>query len=298
MSIKIKSNEDIYYDRWEVLKGNAFDCRILVSPYNRRITVYEFNLAQDQGAEEMVKVLKEKASENGLDKIWLKSKTGYMETFISVGMKLEASIPGYYNGKETVLIFALYLSNQRQTHSNASGKELVDKVVSSAKERTVKRILSDVITLKWGLEEHCPALARLYSKVFTTYPFPVFDPDYLKSTIDQDSTYYITAWHNKDLIAASSAEINRPQQNAEMTDFATLPKWRGYGLASFLLAEMETRLKGESFRCLYTLARSSSIGMNSVFANAGYAYHGVLINNCNIGVDFEDMNVWSKLLLE
>lgn len=298
MSIKIKSNDDIYFDRWEILEGDAFDCRILVSPYNRRITVYEFNLAQDRGAEEMVSVLKEKASENGLDKIWLKSKTGHMKTFTSAGMKLEASIPGYYKGKETALIFSLYLSNHRQTPSNAGGKELIDKAVSRAKERTVKRTLPEAITLKWGQKKHCPALARLYSKVFTTYPFPVFDPDYLKSTIDQDSTYYITAWHNQDLIAASSAEINRPQQNAEMTDFATLPKWRGHGLASFLLAEMESRLEGERFRCLYTLARSSSIGMNSVFANAGYVYHGVLINNCNIGEDFEDMNVWSKLLSE
>lgn len=296
MSIKIKNIENVYPDRWEVIEGNAFDCRILVSPYNRRITVYEFNLTRDKGAEEMLKVLAGKASRNGLDKLWLKSETRYMNTLANAGMKLEASIPGYYKGKETAHIFALYLNNQRQTPSNARGKELVDKLVSGFNTGTVKRILPDGITLEWGQAEHCPALARLYSKIFTTYPFPVFDPDYLKSTIDHDTTYYITAWHNKELIAASSAEINRLQKNAEMTDFATLPKWRGHGLASFLLAQMETRLKRESFRCLYTIARSSSTGMNSVFANAGYGYFGVLINNCNIGVGFEDMNVWSKLL--
>ncbi|TEB05472.1 N-acetyltransferase YodP [Pelotomaculum schinkii] len=296
MSIEIKKNEDIYLDRWEIIEGNAFDCRILVSPYNRRITVYEFNLTRDHAAGEMVELLAGKALENGLDKIWLKSKTGYMNAFAGAGMKLEAAIPGYYKGKETALVFALYLSNQRQTPSHARGKELVDQLVSKFKDGTVKRIIPDGITFKWGEKEHCPALARLYRKVFTTYPFPVFDPDYLKSTIAQDSTYYITAWHNRELIAASSAEINRPQQNAEMTDFATLPQWRGHGLASFLLEQMETRLKGERFRCLYTIARSSSIGMNSVFVNAGYGYYGVLIKNCNIGVGFEDMNVWAKLL--
>ncbi len=296
MSIKIKKNEDIYMDRWEIIEGNAFDCRILISPYNRRITVYEFNLTRDHAAGEMVKLLAGKASENGLDKIWLKSKTGYMNAFTEAGMKLEASIPGYYMGQETALVFALYLSSHRQTPSHARGKELVDKLVSKFKDGTVKRIIPDGITFKWGEKEHCPAMARLYRKVFTTYPFPVFDPDYLKSTIDQDSTYYITAWHNKELIAASSAEINRPQQNAEMTDFATLPQWRGYGLASFLLDQMETRLQTERFRCLYTIARASSTGMNSVFANAGYGYYGVLIKNCNIGVGFEDMNVWAKLL--
>jgi len=296
MSIKIKKNEDIYLDRWEIIEGNAFDCRILVSPYNRRITVYEFNLTRDHAAGEMVELLAGKALENGLDKIWLKSKTGYMNAFTGAGMKLEAAIPGYYMGKETALVFALYLSNHRQTPSHARGKELVEQLVSKFKDGTVKRIIPDGITFKWGEKEHCPAMARLYRKVFTTYPFPVFDPDYLKSTIAQDSTYYITAWHNRELIAASSAEINRPQRNAEMTDFATLPQWRGYGLASFLLEQMETRLKTERFRCLYTIARTSSTGMNSVFANAGYGYHGVLIKNCNIGVGFEDMNVWAKLL--
>ncbi|HBC92099.1 MAG TPA: putative beta-lysine N-acetyltransferase [Pelotomaculum sp.] len=296
MSIKIKKNEDIYLDRWEIIEGNAFDCRILVSPYNRRITVYEFNLTRDNAAKEMLKVLAEKASENSLDKIWLKSKTGYRNAFTGAGMKLEAAIPGYYKGEETALVFALYLSKQRQIPSNDRGKELVDKVISKSKGVTVKRILPEGITMQWGEKEHCPALARLYRKVFTTYPFPVFDPDYLKSTIEQDSTYYITAWHNRELIAASSAEINRPQQNAEMTDFATLPQWRGHGLAGFLLEQMETRLKEERFRCLYTIARSSSIGMNSVFGNAGYGYYGVLIKNCNIGVGFEDMNVWAKLL--
>jgi putative beta-lysine N-acetyltransferase len=296
MSIRIKNNEVIYLDRWELIEGKAFNCRILLSPYNRRITVYDFNLNRDKEAEEMVKVLVKKAVENGLDKIWLKSETKYMYAFSKAGMKLEATIPGYYNGKEKALIFSLYLTNQRRTPSNTKSKELVDKLISNFKDETLKHKIPDGITFEWGLTEHCPALARLYSKVFTTYPFPVFDPDYLKSTIDQDSTYYITAWDNRELIAASSAEINRAQKNAEMTDFATLPKWRGHGLASLLLAHMENRLKREGFRCLYTIARSSSIGMNSVFVKAGYGYYGVLVNNCNIGEGFEDMNVWAKLL--
>jgi putative beta-lysine N-acetyltransferase len=296
MPTKIKSNEDLYLDRWEVIEGPAFNCRILLSPYNNRITVYEFDLAQDRAAEVMVQALVKKASENDLDKIWLKAEPQYMNAFSTAGMKLEAYIPGYYKGEEKALVFALYLSRRRQTPSCPNGKELVDKLIARAKNTTVKQELPEGIAIKWGIKEHCLALADLYSKVFTTYPFPIFDPAYLESTMEQDITYYITAWHNEELIAASSAEINRPLLNAEMTDFATLPSWRGHGLAGFLLAEMENRLQGEGFRCLYTIARSNSTGMNSVFANAGYDYYGVLINNCNIGEDFEDMNVWAKLI--
>jgi hypothetical protein len=36
--------------------------------------------------------------------------------------------------------------------------------------------------------------------------------------------------------------------------------------------------------------------MNKVFAGAGYGFSGVLINNCNISGDFEDMNVWFKII--
>lgn len=282
-------------DSWGNITGRGFNCHILVSPFNRRITVYRFNLTRHDGAEEMVRVLMEKARAQGLDKIWLKSVTRWENAFLDSGMKLEASIPGYYKGEEPALIFAKYLSARRQTPSNSRSIELVEKLIFDLKTKTEKRILPAGITPKWAQREHCADLARLFSRVFPTYPFPVGDPDYIKHTMD-NGVCYITARHNGKLVAASSAEINRPQKNAEMTDFATLPVWRGHGLANFLLSQMESRLKDEGYRCLYTIARSSSIGMNKVFAGAGYGFNGVLINNCNISGDFEDMNVWSKIL--
>lgn len=296
MAVKVKNiDEVISQDRWEVIAGHDFNCRMLISPFNRRITIYEFDLTLERGAAEMLQVLSQKACAHGLDKIWLKTCPEWRHAFQNTGMQMEASIPGYYQGEETALIFALYLSEQRQTPSCGRNGITANKLVSGLQEGTVKNSLPDGITLQWGQVEHCPVLARLYSKVFPTYPFPVFDPGYLKQTMDND-TYYIMAWNNDSLIAAASAETNRTQKNAELTDFATLPKWRGYGLASSLLAQLEFRLDTEEFRCLYTIARSSSPGMNKVFASAGYSYRGVLINNCNIGGGLEDMNVWSKTL--
>ncbi len=295
MSINVKKLEDVSQDCWESIEGHDFKCRILISPYNRRITVYEFKLAQDKGAGEMLQVLAKKASAHGLDKIWLKSKARWRDVFLSAGMRLEATIPGYYKGEEPAMVLSTYLSVERQTSSNGKDRDRVNKIVFGSKTATKKQMLPAGITLKWGQAEHCPALARLYSRVFTTYPFSVFDPDYLKHTMDHD-VYYMTAWHNEKLIASAAAEINPPEKNAEVTDFATLPEWRGHRLASHLLKQLESRLKSEGFRCLYTIARSSSIGMNKVFANAGYSFHGVLLNNCNISGGFEDMNMWSKII--
>ncbi|MDD4766901.1 MAG: putative beta-lysine N-acetyltransferase [Desulfotomaculaceae bacterium] len=295
MAVSMKIPAQPGQDRQAEITGRDFNCHILVSPFNRRITVNRFNLTRPDGAAEMAQVLTEKARAQGLDKIWLKSSARWVSAFLDSSMKLEATIPGYYQGEDPTLVFARYLSASRQTPSNSSSIELAEKLISGLKTETSKRILPAGITLKWAQREHCADLARLFSRVFPTYPFPVDDPDYIEYTLDK-GVCYISAWHNGELVAASSAETNWPQKNAEMTDFATLPRWRGHGLANCLLARMESRLQDEGYRCLYTIARSSSIGMNKVFAGAGYGFNGVLINNCNISGDFEDMNVWSKIL--
>ncbi len=295
MAVKIKPSGQPGQDRREAISGRGFSCRILVSPFNRRITVYQFDLTRDCGAGELVQVLAEKAKAQGIDKIWLKSGTRWKDAFLSAGMKQEAIIPGYYKGKDPALIFAKYLSAWRQTPSNAICVNPAKKLLCGFETATGKRTLPAGITSKWAQPEHCPDLAGLFSKVFPTYPFPVFDPEYLKHTMD-NGTCYITAWHGDELVAAASAETDRLQKNAEMTDFATLPLWRGHSLASCLLSRLESRLESAGYRCLYTIARSSSIGMNKVFAGAGYGFSGVLINNCNISGDFEDMNVWFKII--
>lgn len=281
-------------DSWEVITGGGFNCRVLISPFNKRITVYKFNLTRGCGAAQMLQALTEKAGAQNLDKLWLKSPPTWEKNFLQAGMQLEASIPGYYLGKEPALVFAKFLRAERQTPANSRGAGLIEKLTSCPVTGTGKKLPPARITFKWAQQKHCADLARLFSRVFSTYPFPVYDPDYIKHTMD-NGTCYITAWHNGELAAASSAETNKPQKNAEMTDFATLPAWRGRGLANHLLSRMESRLFNEGYKCLYTLARSSSIGMNKVFAASGYSFNGVLINNCNISGDFEDMNVWSKM---
>jgi putative beta-lysine N-acetyltransferase len=295
MAVEMKNSNLLARDQWQIIKGRDFNCHILVSPFNRRITVYEFDLNKAYGAAEMIRALVEKAGALGLDKIWLKSGVRWKQAFLQAGMKLEASIPGYYKGGEPALVLAIYLSTRRQTPSNSRGADQAEELISCFKTRSSIRALPAGITLQWGQPEHCLVLARLYGRVFSTYPFPVADPDYLKLTMDKGARY-IMAWRHEELVAAASAEINRTHKNAEMTDFATISKWRGYGLANCLLTQMEARLEIEGLRCLYTIARSSSIGMNKVFAGAGYGFNGVLINNCNISGGFEDMNVWSKCL--
>lgn len=295
MVIEMKDLEKMRMDRWKEISGEYFSCSLLASPFNRRITVYKFKLIREEGAREMICALDEKAKAQGLEKIWIKSKTNWALAFIDCGMRLEASIPGYFRGEEPALVLARYLDTRRKVPSNGEGGVQAVKLALTCKKNTGKRPLPAGVSLKWGRAEHCRAIAGLYGRVFSTYPFPVFDPTYLENTME-NNFYYITAWCGGEIVAAASAEVNHLEKNAEVTDFATLPEWRGNGLASTLLEKLECRLISDGIRCIYTIARSSSTGMNKVFAGAGYGFRGALPNNCNIAGGFEDMNVWSKLV--
>ena len=99
-------------------------------------------------------------------------------------------------------------------------------------------------------------------------------------------------------MALSSAEMDADARNAEMTDFATLPDYRGRGLATLLLEAMEAAMHDREMATAYTIARAPSFGMNITFARMGYRFAGRLINNTNIAGRFEDMNVWYKHLAE
>jgi putative beta-lysine N-acetyltransferase len=285
--------EKKWADQWEDLKEPGFSCRILISPYNLRITVYEFLLSKEHHARAMIHTLEEKAVALGLDKIWLKSPVKLNRAFTNAGMIQEATVPGYFLGREPALIFSKYLSVNRQTPSQAKRVKPSELFSVSGNVRK-KRDLPGGIQLKWCREEDCRKLAGLYRSVFPTYPFPLFDPAYLEYSM-RHHVLYISAWFGEELVAAASAEIDIRMKNAEMTDFATAPRWRGHGLAGCLLEQLENRLRQEAIPCLYTISRSSSTGMNRVFAGAGYLFYGVLVNNCNIGGGFEDMYVWAKV---
>jgi hypothetical protein len=49
-------------------------------------------------------------------------------------------------------------------------------------------------------------------------------------------------------------------------------------------------------RIAYTIARSLSYPVNSLFSRAGYSFGGTLVKNTNICGSFESMNVWYKAL--
>ncbi|MEQ6120449.1 putative beta-lysine N-acetyltransferase [Reichenbachiella sp. MALMAid0571] len=230
-------------------------------------------------------------------KIFAKVPASNVDYFKKNNFKIEANIPRLYNGREAGYFLAQYFNSNR---SYISKRELstIKSIVSEAVEpfdpsginltseyqiRTLK--ISDI-----------SELADLYKTVFSVYPFPIFKKKYLKTTMENNVKYF-GIFKNDKLVAASSAEMDFDQKNAELTDFATHPDHLGNKLSFFLLKKMEDSMHEEGIKTLYTIARTSSHGMNKTFGRSGYIFGGTLINNTLIGESIESMNVWYKNIL-
>ena len=111
-----------------------------------------------------------------------------------------------------------------------------------------------------------------------------------------DDTHYFGIKSENRLIGISTAEIDIVNKNAEMTDFAVLPEFRGQNLAFRLLVKMEQEMKYSGIKTAYTIARLKEPGMSKTFLKSGYKYSGTLVNNTNISGNIESMNIFYKQL--
>lgn len=235
------------------------------------------------------------AQTKGYSKIFVKAPAFAQAAFMDSGFVEEARIPGLFQRKEDGFFLSKFLSAKREREGQP---DLVSEILQAARKKAGR--MGDVSlpprhVCRVMRKEDVEDMAQLYRKVFASYPFPIHDTDYLAGTMDENLVYY-GIWADDTLIALSSAEIDFDGQNAEMTDFATLPEFRGSGLATYLLDQMESGIRQIGIMTAYTIARAYSFGMNITFAKHGYTYGGTLANNTQISGDLESMNVWYKAL--
>jgi putative beta-lysine N-acetyltransferase len=260
-------------------------------PHNQRVYLIKVDAAD---LTYLLGYVEELAEQHGYSKIFAKIPESQLQPFLSFGYEIEASIPMLFGGEEQGVFVSRYRAADRQVEKKP---DLVDEVLAAA--RSKQTLIADIgepaCICRPLFADEMEEAAAIYREVFASYPFPIHDPDYLRSTIDTITYYGI--WSDDRLVALSSAEIDFENSNAEMTDFATLPDFRGKGYANLLLARMETDLKDRRISTLYTIARAYSYGMNITFAKNGYLFSGTLTNNTQISGGLESMNVWYKLLV-
>lgn len=238
--------------------------------------------------------LRRMAAEQAYTKIFCKVPEWAAPLFIADGYMTEAIVPGFYNGSVAAFFLAKYMDSDRlMSLESKSLGELSDLLKSTpGKDKNTKKVN---INIKHLETEDAGQITDLYRKVFLSYPFPIHNPGYILKTMKEDVHYFGVSKKGK-LVAVASAEIDTEGENAEMTDFATDPDFRGQKLGQILLAKMEKEMEAKHIKTLYTIARLKSIPMNKVFLKHHYQYAGTLLSNTNISGSIESMNVYYKHL--
>jgi len=232
------------------------------------------------------------ANQNGYTKIFVKIPQKMSEPFLLEGFQIEAMIPGFYTDNDSCVFLAYCLCKERAERKNLKQYRDILSLACSNRQTPKKRLPERAFKIRRCCKSDIPKMVNIYKVVFPTYPFPIDSPDYLEETMESH-VYYYCVEYNDEMVALSSAETDIESQSAEMTDFATLPDWRGHGLSGHLLRFMESDL-GHSIQTAYTIARAKSIGMNITFARHDYIFSGRLTQNTHISGDIESMNVWYK----
>ncbi|SDK35686.1 beta-lysine acetyltransferase [Maridesulfovibrio ferrireducens] len=265
--------------------------KIQIGPLNDRI--YLMDLSPDDMPEILFK-LKSRAEAANVSKIFAKIPRACLPDFVAEGFTEEASVPNLFSNDDGSFL-SLYRQPWRETIKNQSE---LDKVIAVAKSKSgagVDNKLEEGLKLRKLTAQDCQSLADLYKEIFSTYPFPVHDADFIKHEMDQNGCFY-GVFHNDKLIGAASAEAGSDGWSAELTDFAVLPAYRKKGIAGSLLHKLEKESAATGKKCFFTIARACSYGVNSLFAKAGYTYSGTIPNNTNISGGLETMNIWFKHL--
>lgn len=235
---------------------------------------------------------------NHYTKIFIKAPAWAYGELINRGYVQEAYIPAFYQGKGDLFFMSRFIDPQRAVLPEPDQSVIIDhldKALERWNSSPTLALIENGLAMRVCGPEDSDALADIYKQVFKSYPFPIHDPAYILDTM-KTHVIYFGVYDGGRLIAASSAEMDQDARNAEMTDFATLPEYRGKRLALFLLQVMEQEMKDRNVPTLFTIARALSAGMNITFAKNGYRFSGTLINNTNISGKIESMNIWYKRL--
>lgn len=229
---------------------------------------------------------------HSITKIIFYTRPEHWHQLLSKGFVLEAIIKGYFNGTDNY-IMAYYKNNQRKTSEFWIQQDSILQTIFTTNQNIEDALTSNQYQIRKATSKDAQKLSELYGKVFEIYPTPMNNTEYVKEMIGNGVVFYIVECE-EELVSAASADINQTLHHAELTDCATLPEHRKYGLMKQLLMQLESDLKNKRIFSVFSIARGLSFGMNKAFYQLGYQYNGRLINNCYIFDKLEDMNVWVK----
>lgn len=235
------------------------------------------------------------AKKENLEKIIANCTVQMLKPYIGSEFVIEGYVKGFLRGEDAYFISYYINRNRAFSSSIKEENEILSKI--SIKKSLITKMPNKEFVIRNANPGDIPQLIKLFSATFKTYPSPVFNSQYLKKVMNDKVIFKVAQFENK-IVSIASADMDVLNLNAEITDCATYENFRGKGLLSSLIIELEKDLKAKGFITAYSLSRAINPGINAVLNKLEYKYCGKLIKNCHICGSFEDMNIWSKSLIK
>ncbi|MGA8944184.1 MAG: putative beta-lysine N-acetyltransferase [Thermoactinomyces sp.] len=262
-----------------------------VDEFNSRIKLMHYN---KDYVEALLAHLEELAKEKDIGKVMIYANPEDISFFEKLGFQNEGEISGFFQG-EPACILSRFLEDERAVQKDEHEKDQIVEMAEKTPPEVERPVLDPRYRLRHAGKDDAEQLAELYRVVFETYPTPIHDPEYIRQCMDQD-VYFTIVTHQDRIVSSASADVFSGYQSAEITDCATHPDYRGQGMLSAIIYDLEQRMRKMGIPHLFSLTRAVSAGMNMVIAKRGFEYKGRLIQNSHIAGQFEDMNIWVKKL--
>ncbi|MBA4493861.1 putative beta-lysine N-acetyltransferase [Paenactinomyces guangxiensis] len=272
----------------EVSSKNA---SIELDEYNSRIKLMRYTT---DDLEALTKHLEELANEKDIGKVLIYADPEDIAEFEKLGFEQEGEISVFFNG-EPAFILSRFIDDSRSVSEDGEKKDQIIEIAEQAETIEEPPPLDPSFTLRRATPADAKELAGLYQLVFETYPTPIHDEKFIRECMEKD-VYFTVVTHENKIVSAASADVFTKYNCAEITDCATNPEYRGKGLLSAIIFDLEKRMQELGVPNLFSLTRAVSTGMNVVISKLGFEYQGRLIQNSQIAGQFEDMNIWVKKL--
>lgn len=279
---------DLYQKR---VQNSYYSITLTIDCFNKRVRVEDYLGHFASCVKEALIV----AAEAAVEKLIFKARREDLLYLLTQGFVYEAMIDQYYLGSDCYFLVKYFSDERRNSGNWVKEDQIISGVRSLSKQEKLQNPPKEYVLCK-AEESDANLLADLYRYVFEVYPTPMNDPIYIKKCMNEGTIFFIYKYEGK-IVSAASAEMNHFYKNAEITDCATLPEYRQFGLLKQLILNLEKELLAQRVYCVYSIARALSFGMNAALHQLGYEYRGRLANNCYIFAELEDMNMWVKQIV-
>lgn len=263
-----------------------------IDPHNSRVKIISY------ASSELVDILtemEEVAEEHELGKLSIYAKAEDQKLLEQHEFLQEAVIQGFHQGADAYIYTRFLKESRANLRKQQEKDEIVDKALEQEEWKKTPKLPTGY-RLRHAQEVDAEKMSKLYQKVFSTYPTPIFDPEFIRKCMRDHVFFTIVETTDGQIVSSASADVFPEKKAAEITDCATDPDHRGKGLLSAIIFDLEQRMEEENVPNLFSLTRAISPGINIAISRHGYEYGGRLIQNSQIAGDFEDMNVWVKQL--